>query len=251
MSKMSVLLIMLVGPSKGTPAQDPAANAVDSFFDDSCGSGYCIASINGGEYTDCVDNKCCPFASQDTLCNGECMEFGQSCCKETTVCGFHDRCLDDGTCIENDCEAMLKYDYELTGDVVTPDVPDCLTRSGCVSEIKEQGGMQCIRTKTSDGNNVASSVCETGGYENQCLSDDMSTCDFVNMDDSSSLGECEAQYLSAEGAAAAGMLIGGALIAVIVVPILAVLICGGILLGVCIWCCCCKDKKKPPATNPS
>ena len=88
-----------------------------------------------------------------------------------------------------------------------------------------------------------------GGYETQCLSDDTSTCDFVNMDDSSSLGECEAQYLSAEGAAAAGMLIGGALIAVIVVPILAVLICGGILLGVCIWCCCCKDKKKPPAAD--
>ena len=111
-------------------------------------------------------------------------------------------------------------------------------------------GCGCIRTKTSDGNNVASSICETGGYETQCLSDS-GGCDFVNMDDSSSLGECEAQYLSAEGAAAAGMLIGGALIAVIVVPILAVLICGGILLGVCIWCCCCKDKKKPPAADPS
>ena len=224
---------------------------MNSFFDVSCGSGYCIATPSeSSEYTECVDNKCCPFASQDTLCNGECMEFGQTCCQDTTVCGFHDRCLDDGTCIENDCEAMLKYDYELTGDVVTPDVPDCLTRPGCVSEIKEQGGKQCIRTKTSDGNNVASSICETGGYETQCLSDS-GGCDFVNMDDSSSLGECEAQYLSAEGAAAAGMLIGGALIAVIVVPILAVLICGGILLGVCIWCCCCKDKKKPPAANPT
>ena len=222
---------------------------MDSVFDDSCGSGYCIASINGGQYTECVQGKCCPFASQATLCNGECMEFGQSCCKETTVCGFHDRCLDDGTCIENDCEAILKYDYGLTGDVVTPDVPDCLIRSGCVSEIKEQGGKQCVRTKSSGGNIVSSSICEPGGYETQCLSDDTSMCGFTNKDGTSSLGECEAQYLSAEGAAAAGMLIGGALIAVIVVPILAVLICGGILLGVCIWCCCCKDKKKPPAAD--
>ena len=51
MSKMSVLLIMLVGPSKGTPAQDPAANAVDTFFDDSCRSavalsGFAIAAPN-------------------------------------------------------------------------------------------------------------------------------------------------------------------------------------------------------------
>ena len=86
--------------AKVTAAQDPAADAVDSFFDDSCGSGYCIASINGGEYPYCVDNKCCPLYSEDTLCNGECMDWSQSCCKGTTVCGFHDRCLDDGTCIE-------------------------------------------------------------------------------------------------------------------------------------------------------
>ena len=169
------------------------------------------------------------------------MDSGETCCKDTAVCGFGERCLDDGTCIENDCEAILKYDYGLTGDVVTPVVPDCLTRPGCVSEIKEQGGKQCIRTKTSDGNNVASSVCETGGYENQCLSDDMSTCDFVNMDDSSSLGECEAQYLSAEGAAAAGMLIGGALIAVIVAPIVGFLLLVALIV-VCI-CCCCKQTK--------
>ena len=141
-----------------TPAQDPAADAVDSFFDDSCGSGYCIASINGGEFPDCVQGKCCPSAAQETLCNGKCMDSGETCCKDTAVCGFGERCLDDGTCIENDCEAMFKYDYELTGDVVTPDVPDCLTRPGCVSEIKEQGGKQCIRTKSSSGNIVSASI---------------------------------------------------------------------------------------------
>ena len=109
--------------------------------------------------------------------------------------------------------------------------------------------MQCVMSKSTSWSQVASSVCTTGGYENQCLGDDESMCDFTNMDGSSTLGECEAQYLSAEGAAAAGALVGGALIVVIVVPILAVLICGGILLGVCIWCCCCKDKKKPPAAD--
>ena len=105
---------------------------------------------------------------------------------------------------------------------------------------------------SSSGNIVSSSICEPGGSETQCLSDDTSTCNFVNMDDSSSLGECEAQYLSAEGAAAAGLLVGGALIAVIVVPILAVLLCIGSWTFVIIWCCCCKGKKKPPgAADPS
>ena len=188
--------------AKVTAAQDPAADAVDSFFDDSCGSGYCIASINGGEFPDCVQGKCCPSAAQETLCNGKCMDSGETCCKDTTVCGFGERCLDDGTCIENDCEAILKYDYGLTGDVVTPDVPDCLTRSGCVSEIKEQGGKQCVRTKSSGGNIVSSSICEPGGYETQCLSDDTSTCGFVNMDGSSSLGECEAQSSASAPASA-------------------------------------------------
>ena len=85
--------------------------------------------------------------------------------------------------------------------------------------------------------------------QNQCLGDDESMCDFTNMDDSSSLGECEAQYLSAEGAAAAGMLIGGALIAVIVVPILAVLPSSSAGTFVIIRCCCCKDKKDGKRRN--
>ena len=226
---------------------------MDSFFDDSCGSGYCIAAINGGEFPDCVQGKCCPSAAQETLCNGKCMDFGETCCKDNAVCGFFERCLDlkDGTCIENDCEAILKYDHGATGDVVTPDVPSCLTRSGCAAEIKEQGGMQCVRAKATSALQADSSVCTTGGYENTCLSDDESKCDFVNLDLTSPLGECAAAHLSAEGAAAVGLLVGGALIAVIVVPILAVLCCGGILLGVCIWCCCCKDKKKPPTADPS
>ena len=204
---------------------------MDAVLDTACGSGYCIASINGGEFPDCVQGKCCPSAAQETLCNGKCMDFGETCCKDNAVCGFFERCLDlkDGTCIENDCEAILKYDHGATGDVVTPEVPSCLTRSGCAAEIVEQGGMQCVRAKATSALQADSSVCTTGGYENTCLSDDESKCDFVNLDLTSPLGECAAAHLSAEGAAAVGLLVGGALIAVIVVPILAVLCCGGIL----------------------
>ena len=164
--------------------------------------------------------------------------------KDNAVCGFFERCLDlkDGTCIENDCEAILKYDHGATGDV-DAGRPLGLTRSGCAAEIVEQGGMQCVRAKATSALQGDSSVCTTGGYENTCLSDDESNCDFVNLDLTSPLGECAAAHLSAEGAAAVGFLVGGPLISVFVVPNLADHCWGGILLGVCIWCCCCKDKK--------
>ena len=226
-----------------TNAEEPRA-AVDDFFDTMCGVGlpdggksYCIAAINGGTHPVCTrgsptndqaDERCCPSGSRSAL-------------DYTT-----------GQCVENNCEAILKYEHDATGDVVTPDVPSCMQRSGCISEVKEQGGMQCVMSKSTSWSQVASSVCTTGGYENQCLGDDESMCDFTNMDGSSTLGECEAQYLSAEGAAAAGALVGGVLIAVIVVPILAVLLCIGSWTFVIIWCCCCKGKKKPPgAADPS
>ena len=227
-----------------TAAQDPAADAVDSFFDDSCGSGYCIASINGGEFPDCVQGKCCPSAAQETLCNGKCMDFGETCCKDTAVCGFGERCLDDGTCIENDCEAILKYDYGLNGDVVTPEVPSCMTRPECISEIKEQGGKQCMRTY--GGGNIDTQTCVTGGWENQCLGDWGADCGFAGP------GECEFDNLSDEGKEKSGVLRGGALIAVIVTPIGVVLLLGILGLVIGIWCCCkpggcCNPKKKEPA----
>ena len=97
--------------------------------------------------------------------------------------------------------------------------------------------MQCVRTKTSGGNHIDSSVCKTGGYETQCLSDDTSMCGFTNKDGTSSLGECEAQYVSAEGAALG--LNGLTLILVIALPI------GGCCLLLClvlIVVCICRKK---------
>ena len=97
--------------------------------------------------------------------------------------------------------------------------------------------MQCVRTKTSGGNHIDSSVCKTGGYETQCLSDDTSMCGFTNKDGTSSLGECEAQYVSAEGAALG--LNGLTLILVIALPI------GGCCLTLCvvlIVVCICRQK---------
>ena len=92
--------------AKVAAAQDPAADAVDSFFDDTCSSGYCIASINGGEFPDCVKASAARLRRKGAL-QQQGMDSSETCCKGTTVCGFGERCLDDGTCIENDCEAIL------------------------------------------------------------------------------------------------------------------------------------------------
>lgn len=178
----------------------PKANPKDASFDDVCGEGYyydtvvqgyCIAD---GNYSECVEGMCCPRGSRGGLI--------------------------DGKCVENNCEAVLKYDYDATGDIVRPELPDCMTRAGCVSEIVEQGGKQCMRTY--GGGNIDTQTCVTGGWENQCLGDWGADCGFETMD-STGPGECEFDNLSDEGKEKSGVLRGGALIAVIVAPIIVVL----------------------------
>ena len=209
----------------------PKASPVDSFFDDVCGEGYCIAAINGGNFPECVEGMCCPRGSR-----GASISAGG---------------LIDGKCVENTCEATLKYDYDATGDIVRPELPDCMTRAGCVSEIVEQGGKQCMRTK--GGGNIETQTCVTGGWENQCLGDWGADCSFETMDGTGP-GACEFDNLSDEGKEKSGVLHGGALIAVIVAPIIVVLLLciGGIAVG--IYCCCkpggcCNPEKKKPAVE--
>ena len=209
----------------------PKASPVDSFFDDVCGEGYCIAAINGGAYPECVEGMCCPRGSRGA--------------------GISGGGLVDGKCINNNCEAVLKYDYDVTGDIVRPELPDCMKRAGCVSEIVEQGGKQCMRTY--GGGNIDTQTCLTGGWENQCLGDWGADCGFETMDGTGP-GECEFDNLSDEGKEKSGVLHGGALIAVIVAPIIVVLLLciGGIAVG--IYCCCkpggcCNPEKKKPAVE--
>ena len=154
----------------------PKASPVDSFFDDVCGEGYCIAAINGGAYPECVEGMCCPRGSRGA--------------------GISGGGLVDGKCINNNCEAVLKYDYDVTGDIVRPELPDCMKRAGCVSEIVEQGGKQCMRTY--GGGNIDTQACVTGGWENQCLGDWGADCGFETMDGTGP-GECEFDNLSDEG----------------------------------------------------
>ena len=209
----------------------PKASPVDSFFDDVCGEGYCIAAINGGNFPECVEGMCCPRGSR-----GASISAGG---------------LIDGKCVENTCEATLKYDYDATGDIVRPELPDCMKRAGCVSEIVEQGGKQCMRTY--GGGNIDTQTCVTGGWENQCLGDWGADCSFETMDGTGP-GACEFDNLSDEGKEKSGVLHGGALIAVIVAPIIVVLLLciGGIAVG--IYCCCkpggcCNPEKKKPAVE--
>ena len=217
--------------ARGWGTQTPEAEPRDSFFDDQCGEGWCIAAIKGGHFTECVENKCCPYGSRTRLLDGE--------------------------CVENTCEMMLKYDWGATGEIVRPEVPACMKVRGCVSEIVEQDGMQCMSTKIgpptiSGGNYRDATTCKTGGWENQCLADnsvDNGGCTFNDMLGFKATGECSFDHLSEEGKAASGQLYGGALIAVIVAPIGVVLllcICG---LALGIYCCCkpggcCNPKKK-------
>ena len=192
----------------------PKANPKDASFDDVCGEGYCIA----GNYSECVEGMCCPRGSR-----GAGMSAGSGSSSYSysgSRSGMSAGGLIDGKCVENNCEAVLKYDYDATGDIVRPELPDCMTRAGCVSEIVEQGGKQCMRTY--GGGNIDTQTCVTGGWENQCLGDWGADCGFETMD-STGPGECEFDNLSDEGKEKSGVLRGGALIAVIVAPIIVVL----------------------------
>ena len=164
-------------------AQSPRPIAIDSFFDDACGSGFCIASINGGAAPECVERMCCPFAENDGLCNGKCMGFGDTCCGGEQICGFHDLCiLESKTCVEGNCAAILRYEQEITDEPNFEDKPPCM--QGCPTEIVSAGGMQCVAATLAD-----TALCKSGSWSAPCL--DEVGCSLKRDNDGDlDLGEC-------------------------------------------------------------
>ena len=177
----------------------------------------------------------CEWSADDQKCKtSETIEAVCPAVGESTICRYDEVCQEDGTCREKDCSYILEVEKGLVGEITSPPVPDCMKREHCATEIKEMGGVTCIRAKSTETwfyQQDFNYLCTTGGFLNPCLGnrktvgdtavitgitsslDPIAHCDFYNnpprarygsmLENSFEMCGDDGEYLSPEGKAAA------------------------------------------------